>query len=228
MDAKTPTPWLTKAAEELNQHENRKDGTHVAGCLSSGLAILRDLLHRRLYEDVERFVGKDSMLLPVSAMKAQRQLLDEIEGYQIAESVEAARKHRYVSQPDDWYLPWLARLRGGEKGRDARFAEQARTYLAPSADDRRLAFVRAIDRIFPESTRAPLIVFRLLPLAIHLATACAFNDRASTSDLRRQQVSLLPAIADCHECHGRLLECVEQCRTCGNPLWKYEWLTAAD
>ncbi|MGD0655262.1 MAG: hypothetical protein ABSA16_13025 [Thermoguttaceae bacterium] len=37
-----------------------------------------------------------------------------------------------------------------------------------------------------------------------------------------------PAIADCRQCSGQVLECTEQCRTRGNPLCKYERLTAVD
>ena len=44
--------------------------------------------------------------------------------------------------------------------------------------------------------------------------------------LRKQQTSLLPAILDCHRCRGRLLDCGESCPECGNPLWKYNWLTS--
>ena len=38
--------------------------------------------------------------------------------------------------------------------------------------------------------------------------------------------TLLSIIRDCAECHGSVLENGEQCRNCGNPLWKYDWLTA--
>jgi len=50
----------------------------------------------------------------------------------------------------------------------------------------------------------------------------------TASDLRRQQVPIQPAIANCRECRGEVLQCAERCRLCGNPLWKYEWLVAVD
>ena len=106
--------------------------------------------------------------------------------------------------------------------------ERAKAYLAETSDQRRLAFGDALGRILRQSVQAPLVLFRLVPLAVQITTACAFGDRDTSSDLRRQQAVVLPAIMDCRECRGRLLECGKQCPACGNPLWEHEWLTAAD
>jgi hypothetical protein len=63
---------------------------------------------------------------------------------------------------------------------------------------------------------------------VQIETAAAFGERATAQDLRRQQIAVLPSITDCRLCRGRLLECTERCRSCGNPLWKHEWLVSAD
>ena len=83
-------------------------------------------------------------------------------------------------------------------------------------------------RVLPESRHAPLVLFLLFPLAVQIVTASAFDDRGTASGQRRQQTAILPAITDCRQCRGQLLEFTEQCTACGNPLWKYDWLTAVD
>jgi len=220
--------WLAQAAEEFNRHENRADGAGVAACLSNGLTILRESLYLRVFEDVEKNVGRDSMLAPVSESKAEQQSIEEIEIYQAAESAIFAKHTGYIDQTNDWYLPWLARLRLGERGQNAEVLERSKLYLSKGPDDRRLAFMDALARVLPESREAPLVLFRLVPLSVHIATARAFGDRSTALKLRCEQTAILPAIADCRQCRAQVLECVEQCRACGNPLWKYEWLTAVD
>ena len=165
---------------------------------------------------------------PTGVIRTEQQTTEEIEVYQLAEASSAARQFAYLKESDGWCLEWLAQLRLGEHGRDQRILERAHAYFAESPETRGLAFSDELVRVMPESRRAPLVLFRLLPLAVQIATACAFVDHDTASDLRRQQTSILPSIADCQQCGGRLLECVEQCRTCGNPLWKYKWLTATD
>jgi hypothetical protein len=220
--------WLDQAAEEFNLHENRTDGAGVAACLSNGLTILRESLYLRVYEDVEKNVGKDSMLAPVSESKAEKQSIEEIEIYQAVESALMVKRAGYVNQAQDWYFPWLARLRLGERGQNAEVLARSKLYILKGPDERRLAFMDALARVLPESREAPLVLFRLAPISVQIATARAFGDRVAASKLRREQTVILPAIADCRQCRAQVLECVEQCRTCGNPLWKYEWLTAVD
>ncbi len=220
--------WLAQAAEQYNRNANRTDGIAVAACLSNGLTILRESLYLRVYEDVEKNVGRDSMLAPVSESKAERQAIEEIELYQSAESALFAKHAGYVNQVDNWYLPWLVRLRLGEQGWNDEFIKRSEIYLSKSPDERRLAFMDALAHVLPESREAPLVLFRLAPLSMQIATARAFGDRGAASKLRLDQIDILPAIADCRQCRAQVLECVEQCRACGNPLWKYEWLTATD
>lgn len=220
--------WLAEAAQQFDEHEHRRDGAHAAACLMHGLTILRDSLYQRVHKDVQRALGVDSMLVPVSEVKALRSATEVSEAYQIAESVLAAREAGYLRNQGNWYLEWLAWLRLGQFGFEADAVRQAQEYLPKSADQRRLAFVDALARGVPESRQAPLVLFRLMPLSVRIITASAFGDRGTARTLRAQQLALLPAIADCRHCQGRLLECTEQCRVCGNPLWKYEWLTMTD
>jgi hypothetical protein len=224
----SPSAAVLEAGKEFDRHESRKDGVDVASCLASALSILRDLLYRRVHGDVEKTIGKDSMLTPVSEFQTLQRTTEEIEIYQAAESAVMVRQHNYISSPDEWYLQWLLRLRLGDRGAAADVVERARGYLSANADDRRHAFMRVLGRALREADRAPLVLFRLLPASLHIATALAFGDGSSATDLRRQQVSILPSIGDCRQCRGGVLECTQRCSVCGNPLWEYEWLTAAD
>lgn len=219
---------MSAAAEQFNRQEKRDDGARVAGCLAEGMNILRDSLTRRLHQDMERFVGKDSMLMPVSEVTTLRQTAHEIEAFQVAESAATARQFSYVGQPEDWYLPWLVRLRLGEGSLGTEIAQRSRAYLAQGPDRRRLVFADKLARVLPEAGRAPLVLFRLVPLSVGIITAMAFGDPATAAEMRREQAVVLPAVGDCPVCHGKVLPCAEQCNKCGNPLWKYEWLTAAD
>lgn len=228
MTEREPSDSLAEAVEEFNRHEDRDDGARVVPCLSSGLTVLRQSMYDRVHFDVEREIGADSMTMPLSEMKASRRTTREIEAFQVVESTVAARELSYVSGADEWYLEWLAALRLGGRQPDLEIRERCLGYLSKPADGRRLAFSDALGRVLPESRRAPLVLFRLMPMAVRIATACAFSDRTTATGLRQQQVAILPAIVDCQQCQGRLLECDEPCPACGNPLWKYRWLTAVD
>jgi len=216
-----------QAVAEFNQHERRDDGLRVATSLCGGLGVLRDSLSIRMHEDVERAIGRDSMLVPISELKARRLTKVEIELYQIAESAAAAREFGYVGSVD-WYAAWLARLRHSEPQPDPTPLKRLADYLAEAPDRRRTRFENELAKVLPESTRAPLVLHRLRPLSVQIVTAQAFADHSRASTLRHAQVSILPVIVDCRECHGKILENGEQCTGCGNPLWKSSWLTTAD
>jgi len=226
-DEELPT-GLAQLAEEFGRRAGRTDGLRVASGLAAGLTLLRKLLYSRLHEDVERIVGRDSMLMPVSEKKAEVSTKIEIEMYQIAESAAAARESRYLPAVDDWYRDWLVRLRLGPSPVEPRVQERVVDYLAKTPDQRRLAFSTVLARTLAESRRAPLVLFHLFPLSVQIATALAFGDTQAASKARGQQVILLPAIGDCRQCRGKVLDNGEQCPGCGNPLWKSEWLTATD
>jgi len=219
---------LAAAGEQFNRHEGREDGARVAEGLAYGLTLLSESLFRRIHQDVEKAVGLDSMLMPVSEAKAQQRTIEEIEVFQTAESAAAAGEFGYLSGADEWYLRWLARLRLGKQASEPALDAQLLRYRSQTAKERRLAFTDALSRTLAESRQAPLVLFRLYPLAVQVTTALAFDDREKAAEVRRGQVTVHPPIADCTRCRGRLLENGEQCPGCGNPLWKYQWLVAAD
>jgi hypothetical protein len=178
--------------------------------------------------DVQEVVGVDSMWLPVSKVEAQQKARTEIELYQVAESTATVGQCQYVTTDDDWYLRWLARLRLGDAHDDAEHLARLREYLGKTPDERRLAFTDVLAEVLPDSRRAPLVLFQLLPLAIGIVTALAFGDHARAREARNEQTTHLPSIRYCRRCHGEVLENGEQCEQCGNPLWEYKWLTATD
>jgi hypothetical protein len=111
---------------------------------------------------------------------------------------------------------------------DSRAARRIQYYASKSADDQRLAFSNILTAAQPEASRAPLVLLRLVPAAVEIATALAFGKSVDADHWRHEQGEILPSIRDCHRCHGKLLENGEQCPVCGNPLWTYEWLTNVD
>ena len=228
MEPDNPTDWLASAVEQFERHGNRSDGDRVVRCLASGLSMLRDSLYERIHWDVEQALGRDSMLMPVSEIKSRKRTIQEIETYQTAEAAATATGSKYVAEGDEWFGPWLARMRSMQSGLGLEIRDAWRNYFDRDSDDRRHIFMDRLGQIMPESRRAPLVLFRLVPLAIQIATASAFGDGPGAAHLRQEQTTILPAVADCQQCRGQVLECVDQCRACGNPLWKHEWLIATD
>jgi hypothetical protein len=226
MDATDSGKRRAAAADEFDRHEHRGDGPPLVASLGSGLTVLRDALYARIHEDVIRRVGLDSSLSPLSEEKTERVTKLEIEIYQIAVSSLAAAGHGYVSADDGWYGDWLGRLRLGSVHAEGRVAKRLAHYRGQTPDQRRLAFSNILTAALPESRRAPLVLFRLLPSCVKIATALAFGKQQDAGDWRKQQIEHLPAIRDCGQCRGRLLDNGVQCRACGNPLWKFDWLTA--
>lgn len=216
------------AAAELNQREHRGDGEAIVNALVAGLNVLERSLYFRLHHDVELIVGMDSMLMPVSERRTQVRVEREIELYHVVESTAAVREFQLLKAPADWYPAWLAHLRLGPAEGDPDREMRIDKYLVRPLDQRRLAFADVMSRILPESRRAPLVLFRLFPLAVQVATAQAFSNSAVASDLRKQQAREQPAILDCRQCRGELLEPGMPCRECGNPLWKSQYLLVAD
>ncbi len=221
---------MTIRAEAIKEFEQRvkcDDAARVVGSLDAGLSTLGDLLYTRMHKDVESNVGRDSMFLPVSDIKTARLTKTEVELFQLAESDVAARQRQYVHD-DDWYLQWLVRLRLAYLKDEPSTGDRLAKYVSETSDSRRLAFTDALAKVLPDSNRAPLVLFRLMPLAVRGATAVAFGDQPHAAELREQQRRLLPAIADCRRCGAGVLENGDLCLDCGNPLWKYQWLVAAD
>jgi hypothetical protein len=214
--------------DDFNRCGKRTDGATIVTSLVAGLSLLRDLSYERMHGDVERVVGVDSMLMPVSELKTEQEAKAAIELFQIAESTCTARDAGYLGTDVDWYVRWLAETRLGERAAQQNTGDQLAAYLSMHADGRRLTMSDILSRVLPESRQAPLILFRLLPLAVQVATALAFGDRDRAAGIRKQQKSVLPAISDCHACHGAVLDNEEMCETCGSPMWNYKWLTVTD
>lgn len=215
-----------EAAAAFDAHERRSDGDRIAASLDDGFTLLRDMFFTRIHVDVEKAFGMDSMLAPVSLIKTEARTKTEIDVYQVTESAAEAGARRYVGSDGDWYRDWLGRLRLGQGLTAPAVAQRLEHYAARSADERRRTFVMLLERTLPQAGRAPLVVYRLLPLAAAIVTAIAFGDHSRAQELRKQQMRALLIIADCRTCHGNLLDNGERCVQCGNPFWKFEWLTA--
>jgi hypothetical protein len=214
------------AAAEFDRRRSRQDGSFVANSLADGLSMLRDGLFTRVHSDVERNVGMDSMLSPAAADRSAANGRTEIELYQIAESALTVEHDGYLTGDVAWFREWLERLRLGEQAGAPIVANRLNVYLSKTADERRRTFAQLLERSLPEARHAPLIVYRLFPLAVAIATAVAFGDHMRADAARKRQIFILPGITDCPSCHGRVLANEEKCAQCGNPFWTYEWLTA--
>jgi len=215
-----------ETVQAFGAHESRTDGARVVAALQAGLDKLLYLVVDRVATEPETKFGVDSMIMPTAIAKGHLAAHLEIELYQAVESADTAAQKGYVSGGVDWYLPWLLRARLHERFAEPAVAARLGVYRAKSVDARRLAFETALERALPQASHAPLVLYRLLAPAVEIATAIAFGDAAVAQRARKRQLEVLPDLADCHDCHGRLLENGEECRQCGNPLWKSDWLTA--
>lgn len=214
------------AADRFNEHFGRDDGHRLVHELADGLTMLRNLLFHRIHEDVEAEFGMDSMLSPVSVAKSERIAKFEIEIYQSAEAACEMVHRGYVPGNGDWLAQWLLELRVGTAHTHTAVQQRLAHYLTRDRDERELLFSNVLIADFPEAAKAPLVMFRLYPLAIDLVTAMGFDNTQMVTEFRRRQMRLLPAIADCRRCRGQALSNGESCRECGNPLWNFHWLTA--
>jgi hypothetical protein len=227
MNAQEIVSRCSAAADEFDHHEHRNDGLRVIENICGGLTSIRDTFYARIHSDVEVRVGRDSLIFPISEEKTERTTKLEIEVYAVAVSAAAAKNRGYVTD-EEWFRDWLARLRMGSLDPSSRAARRLAYYAGKAVNDQRLAFSNVLAAALPESARAPLVLLRLLPLAVQVATAMAFCKSADAMQWRHEQTEMLPSIADCHRCRGAVLENGERCEMCGNPLWTFEWLTNAD
>ena len=220
-------PAAAKAASDFDRHEGRSDGAVIADRLVRTLTSLREALFRRVLTP-DKVIPLDSMFLPASKLKAQQQAAEEVEALMIAESVVVVRTLGLVKEPEPWYADWLTAMRLDAWNPLSDVPERIADYLQMSADERRLHFSNRLVDTIPEARRAPLVLFRILPKAVQLVTAQAFSNADAAKKIRAEQIKILPSIAYCQECHGKLLSGCDECSTCGNPLWNQEWLCEAD
>lgn len=225
MSVQNQAPRLAEAAAELAERGHSNDAALVVARLADGLSLLRELFFERMHGDVERIFGHDSMLLSAASLKSEAETHIEIEIYETVEAAAEAAAGQFTSD-DAWFRHWLGRLRLGAASDKPAIVQRFSFYLDKPPDVRRRTFSALLQRLFPESGHAPLVMYRLFPLAVAAATAISFGDLSRAAEARRQQIFWLSSIADCPVCHGRLLENGEKCPQCGNPFWHYEWLTA--
>lgn len=226
MNAEERTQLRAQAARQFDEHLARNDGERVATSLCAGLDLLRDVFFARICSDVENQFGRDTLLSPVSAVESELATKRETECFLTAEASVCLQEAGYVQADRDWLLHWLGGLRLGTAMMAEATTSRLTLYLSKNHDERRRAFSVLIEKRLPEAHRAPLIVYRLLPLAVLIAGAVAFGDYPRALAARKRQMAILPEIQDCHTCNGGVLENGDKCKRCGNPLWNYEWLTA--
>jgi hypothetical protein len=217
-----------RAAEELHGQAPDLPAQAIVERLAAGLNLTRELLLQRLHQDIEDFLGGDSMIAPVSLLDANRQSLAaklEIDIYSALVAADELHAHGSPPLELDWLVPWLFRLRFGEQA-EQRMRERCDYYASHTIEERRLKFVAQLQRVAPESIKTPLVLFRLFPRCIRIVAAIATGALPRAQQLRSEQCELLPALADCTACHARLLEPWEKCDTCGNPVWTFPWLKA--
>ncbi len=162
MNAQETVSRCSAAAEEFDHHEQRSDGLQVIESLCGGLTLIRDAVYARVHADVERRLGTDSMIFPLSEEKSERVTKVEIEIYQIVVAAGAAQAKGYVAD-GNWFRDWLARLRMGQLDSNSRAARRISYYVSKSAHDQRLAFGNILAMAQPEASRAPLVLLRLGP-----------------------------------------------------------------
>lgn len=214
------------AARTFNERLGRGDGDRVAGGLADGLGVISDLFLTRVHVDVQRNFGMDSMLIPTSLVKTEEKTKTEIDLFLAGESAAYARACHYLDGHEEWFAAWLTELRLGDQAADPSCGHRLAQYAARSFEDRRRVFSTVLERTLPEASRAPLVLYRLFQLAPHIATALGFGDHLRAQEARKRQQSVLSGISDCTACHGNVLDNGERCPQCGNPIWKYDWLTA--
>ncbi|MHB8898819.1 MAG: hypothetical protein ACYC6Y_08750 [Thermoguttaceae bacterium] len=222
-----PHPAVAKAAAAFNEREGRTDGAVIAERLTRNLTCLRESLLRRILAP-EKQLPLDSMFLPVSQLRAQQHASEELEAFMIAESACAARTLNLLKGDQAWYVSWLSAMRLDSWNPLGNVPQRIAAYLAESGDQRRLQFSNLLVEVIPQARLAPLVLFRILPTTVHVATALAFGNANGAERFRAEQIKILPSITYCQQCHGAILEEGKECAGCGNPLWNRQWLCEID
>lgn len=217
-----------EAAESLTSQTGCQNGAQTVARLDDGLTLLRNLLYTRLYNDVQRSFGQDSVLMPLSQDRTEQKTKGEIELFVMSEVLDEVGDGSFCDVPPDWLREWLMDLRLGGKQDQQKVAKRIDSYLGQALPARYLDFSNVLERALAEARHAPLILYQLFPLAVRVTTDLAFGDHFRGAEMRNKQLALLPALADCRACHGRLLEVDDICRECGNPVWTIRWLSQAD
>lgn len=216
---------LEDARVELTLHRDGVKSSAIVNSLWSGLTTLRKLFLARLHRDAPDLTW--ARLTVSGAKRGFHQAAEEIDIYSLIVVVAEAEHSGYSNGEIAWFRDWLLRLRWGDEITSA-ILERIQSYEHHSDGERRRRFASFLEQAIPEATHAPLIIYRLYPRAVRVATALAFGDALRAKEVRSEQISYLPIIGDCHQCHGLPLENGEICPDCGNPLWKINWLCATE
>lgn len=215
------------AADALATLSRRPDASQIVARLDDGLTLLRNRLYTRLQTDVQRNFGRDSMLVPLSESLTENQVKGETEAYLVAEVSDELASVGILTRSDHNHQ-WLRELRLADRQDRAAQEARAQQYFQLANRERQLEFSDRLEQLLREARLAPLVLYRLFPLAVRAVAALAFGDHLRGGEIRNAQASLLPAITYCRNCHGRLLDVDESCRECGNPVWTIRWMTQAD
>ena len=218
-------PRRDRAVANFAAHCPTLPAAEIVDRLTTGLTQLRDLLIRRLLDDVVRIVT-DSMLAPLSGSQKMTQIeraSHEIDAYATVVVADEVTQGGYLGGPDEWLLDWTIQLRADD-GHESDLKRIADPYSDLPDKDRRLRLASKLQRAVPESIRAPAVLYHLFPLSVRIVAATAFGNSVRAEQLRSEQMELLPAIGDCGDCHGRVLGNGKNCGQCGNPLWNFAWL----
>jgi hypothetical protein len=222
---------LEQAQAALSKRIGEGHPISTAVSLMNGLTNLRTLLLTRLHNDFESEFGIDSVLAPATTAAGLREMLhasEEIEAYSLVLVMDEVALKNYAKGDAEWFRNWLLHLHFGD-ATDSKTADRINVYAALDDDkQRRRLFASALEQALPEARKAPLVIYRIFPRAVRIATAIAFGDMERAREVRAEQVSFLPIIADCHQCHGLPLDNGETCVQCGNPIWKLKWLNATE
>src|SRR5687767_5616937 len=115
MESQDPAAARAQAVNELAEKEgrSRQDAEYIVDSLAAGLSQLADTFFARVYLDVQRAFGQDSMMLRALA-KSELSGKNEIDLYVVAESAQTAVEHALVKSGAAWYAQWLAAYRLAE------------------------------------------------------------------------------------------------------------------
>ena len=141
------------AASRFEQYTRRSDGAGVVEGLDAGLDLLRELCYTRIHRDVEHVFGVDSLIEPVSAIKAELETKRQIDIYLAAEAIAFTRLANYLAAEPEWVESWLGGLRLDAHAEHPGVWEQLQVYLGQAASERRLTFSTTLERTHAEARR---------------------------------------------------------------------------
>jgi hypothetical protein len=169
----------------------------------------------------------DSMSMPVRGDQSEYNAKAEIDIWQLVEASDSLARKRQVDDPAE-IRAWLGQLRLGASFENQAVSGRVAEYEGLEREPRQRHFARLLENVYPEARRCPLVLYPLMPHAVRIVVAVATGETVDADASRDKQTSLLPGITDCRRCRGTVLDNGELCSECGNPVWNYKWLMAAE